>query len=83
MPAPPGTHRYEHGQQYAAHWDVNDSPERLELMRKRGVLGGMRTATLLMYLSGEQRTPVRCSTMQYRFSAVRILQRVLAACQLL
>jgi hypothetical protein len=57
-----GACRYEHGQQYAAHWDVNDSPERLELMRRRGVLGGMRTATLLMYLSGEQGSAVRCST---------------------
>jgi hypothetical protein len=45
--------RYEHGQKYSAHWDVNDSPKRLEQMAAKGVLGGLRTATLLMYLSGE------------------------------
>ena len=60
--------RYEHGQQYRAHFDVNDSPERLALMRQRGTLGGMRTATLLMYLSGEwravHRSASRCSTAQ-------------------
>lgn len=44
---------YEHGQKYSAHWDVNDTPKRQEQMRQKGVLGGLRTATLLMYLSGE------------------------------
>ncbi|KAL4859681.1 putative prolyl 4-hydroxylase 4 [Chlorella vulgaris] len=46
--------RYEHGQKYSAHWDVNDSPKRLEQMAAKGVLGGLRTATLLMYLSDVQ-----------------------------
>ncbi|EFN58979.1 hypothetical protein CHLNCDRAFT_137600 [Chlorella variabilis] len=43
--------RYELGQKYSAHWDINDSPERAQQMRAKGVLGGLRTATLLMYLS--------------------------------
>ena len=33
---------------------MNDSPERKQIEHQRGVLGGLRTATLLMYLSGAQ-----------------------------
>ncbi|KAL4428689.1 hypothetical protein ABPG77_009795 [Micractinium sp. CCAP 211/92] len=43
--------RYEQGQTYRDHYDINDSPERIALMKASGQLGGLRTATLLMYLS--------------------------------
>ncbi|PSC75136.1 putative prolyl 4-hydroxylase 4 isoform A [Micractinium conductrix] len=43
--------KYEHGQTYRDHYDINDTPERLKLMRESGVRGGLRTATLLVYLS--------------------------------
>ena len=46
--------RYENGQKYDAHYDSNDTPERAELLRKKGVKGGMRAATILIYLSGEE-----------------------------
>ncbi|KAL4447638.1 hypothetical protein ABPG75_004857 [Micractinium tetrahymenae] len=46
--------RYEKGQTYRDHYDINDSPERLAQMKASGQLGGMRSATLLMYLSDVQ-----------------------------
>lgn len=43
--------RYEISQKYGGHYDINDSPQRKQQMKAKGVLGGLRVATCLMYLS--------------------------------
>lgn len=52
-PFPRHRRRYELGQKYSAHFDVHGSEQQTVLEARRGVKGGQRYATLLMYLSGE------------------------------
>jgi len=44
--------RYEHGQKYDEHWDWFDAEE----LEKMNMTDGNRIATVLMYLSGTDRT---------------------------